>query len=389
MSIKIGIKVEILRGMLKGQKGTVVALNGTTQCTVAMPEHDGHETPLKQHRLRLDCVHPAGKGRKRNEKVTRSDDEVSRVCNIIEERRRKKAKTSRRIKQFLCEFTDGSIPKWLDAARLKGTEALEDWEGEEEVPEIFEPNLVVKEKSEKLAAWLAEAKRPVFLLGAGVSASVLPTFRGKNGLWTKNAHKNTTPQDCVQAIPTFSHRALVALEQAEHVYFCVTQNYDNLSRRSGFPRNKLSELHGNIFVENCDRCGHEYLRDFEVILDDSVDHETGRNCEQEGCTGTLRDNIIHFDEAFPWHELKMANAKFAGADLTIVLGSSLQVEPAASMPFKSKRRHRNPNTPYPRAVIVNLQPTPNDDEADLIIRGKTDDVFQHITKALGVAVNDA
>jgi NAD-dependent SIR2 family protein deacetylase len=158
---------------------------------------------------------------------------------------------------------------------------------------------------------------------------------------------------------TYTHRALAALERAGHVYYCVTQNYDDLSRQSRFPRKKLSELRGNIFVENCDCCGHEYHRDFEVILDDSVNHETGRTCKHDGCTGALRDNIVHFDEMLPWHELKMANAKFVGADLTIVLGSSLRVDPAASMPFKSKRRHCNPNTAPPKSVIVNLQETYN------------------------------
>jgi len=72
----------------------------------------------------------------------------------------------------------------------------------------------------------------------------------------------------------------------------------------------------------------------KVVLSAARDHETGRCCEAAGCGGALRDNIVHFDEALPWHQLKMANAKFVGADLTIVLGSSLHVEPAASLPFK-------------------------------------------------------
>ena len=413
MAIKLGNKVEILGGRYTDHSGVVVAFNGVKQCTVKIDANrsEGMDTDDKITKQEIRCrvslknvkvVLPQKSGKKR--KSTRNNDSnnaeemISKVTSIIQERRRKRGR-----RQYLCRFFDGSAPTWIERTSLKGTNVMREWEALEEgsngedkvdeVPETFENDSVVEEKSNQLAQWLENAKRPVFLLGAGVSSPVLPTFRGKNGLWTKNAHKNTKSTDCVQAQPTYTHRALTALEKAGYVYFCVTQNYDDLSRRSGFPSQKLSELHGNILVEACDNCGMEYHRGFEVVLDDSIDHETGRTCERKGCTGTLRDNIVHFDEALPWHELKMANAKFTGSDLAIVLGSSLHVEPAASMPFKSKRRHVNrqrnhdsQTMPRPKSVIVNVQPTPNDNEADLIIRAKTDDVFRHITAALGVGV---
>jgi len=58
------------------------------------------------------------------------------------------------------------------------------------------------------------------------------------------------------------------------VNWIATQNYDALSARSGFPTSKLSKLHGNIFTETCSKCSRVYHRDYEVPLDDSVDHET-------------------------------------------------------------------------------------------------------------------
>ena len=157
------------------------------------------------------------------------------------------------------------------------------------------------------------------------------------------------------------------------MYWLATQNYDGLSLRSGFPDNKLSELHGNIFVETCPKCLIRYTREFEVPLESSTNHETGRDCDDSDCDGKLCDTIVHFDQSLPWKELSITNANFSGADLTIVLGSSLRVNPAADLPFKSKRRKRFP--PKTQAVIVNLQPTPRDDEADLVIRATCDEVI--------------
>mmetsp|Transcript_18612 Transcript_18612/g.26268 ORF Transcript_18612/g.26268 Transcript_18612/m.26268 type:complete len:359 (+) Transcript_18612:34-1110(+) len=293
---------------------------------------------------------------------------------------KKKQKTTPTKHEYLCAWTDGQEPQWVDAKYLKGTPALEEWQyQEDEEPEEFDAPPILEEKCQTLANLLQQSKRPCFLLGAGISAPALPTFRGKNGLWTKNAHKNEK-QDAKPSTsqPTLAHRGLVALEKIGKVHWVTTQNYDDLSARSGFPTAKLSELHGNIFTETCDDCHTVFHRDFEVPLDTSENHETGRNCEK--CQGVLRDSIIHFEEDLPWHDLKMSNAKFVGSDLTVVLGSSLQVEPAASLPFRSKRRNRR-NKDI-KSVIVNLQKTPYDDEADLLIRGTCDDVIDKIAKQI-------
>jgi len=285
--------------------------------------------------------------------------------------------------EYLCAWTDGEDPQWVDAKYLQNTRALEDWEeAEDEQIEHHDSPIDLQRKCQTLAQWIKAAKRPCFLLGAGISAPVLPTFRGKNGLWTKGKHKNKKASVKVSdndVQPTKAHRGLVALEKNGFVNFLVTQNYDDLSSKSGFPENKLSELHGNIFTETCEKCNTKYHRNYEVPLETSQNHETGRYCD--ACGGILRDSIIHFDEPLPWHELKMANAKFVGSDMTIVLGSSLNVEPAASLPFKSKRRTRMGKDKI-KSCIVNLQKTPNDDEADLLIRGDCDKVIDAIAKEL-------
>ena len=332
------------------------------------------------------------------------DDNLAEIGSIIDERgnpakaggnkskaKKKKGKrkgVSVRPHEFKVTWSDGAPPQWVDACYLEDTTALEDWrDAEDEVAEDPDSPDELKAKLSELTGWIGRAKRPVFLLGAGISASVLPTFRGKGGLWTKNAGTYVppaAPKVGERPEPTRAHRGLVALEQAGHVYWLATQNYDDLSSRSGFPASKLSELHGNIYTETCPKCEQIYHRDFEVELATAKNHETGRTCDVDGCGGKLKDNIVHFEETLPWHELKMANAKFVGADLAVVLGSSLRVEPAASLPFKGKRRSKYGGFDggRPKSVIVNLQPTRLDDEADLVIRASCDEVVDHLARTM-------
>lgn len=275
----------------------------------------------------------------------------------------------------------------MKEADLEGTPALEEWnELEEEIPEIYDSDEDIARKSAIFAEWLRGSVRPAWLVGAGVSSSVLPTFRGSHGLWTRGRLAPKAREELQASTsysPTFAHTALAKLAEIGKVNWLASQNYDNLLLRAGFPAERLSELHGNIFQETCTACGHVYTRDFEVELSTSTDHETGRFCDQPGrkgpCGGALKDNIVHFSESLPWHAITMANAKFLGADLTVVLGSSLKVDPAASLPFKAKRRQRFGKT---RAVIVNLQPTPRDAEADLVIHARAEDVLRHVLAAL-------
>jgi len=304
---------------------------------------------------------------KEKRKAAAAEEEAD-VDRIIDERTRKKKK------QYLCTWMDGAPAQWVDAHYLTGSKAEEDWEcAESDEEELRDSEEEIEMKCATLKQWFDEAKRPVFYLGAGISAPVLPTFRGKGGLWTRNPQTKKGTNTQIQ--PTQAHYGIAELEKRGKVHWCVSQNYDDLSRRAGFPYNKLSELHGNIFVETCEKCQKNYFRDYEVELSTSEDHETGRSCEKKECNGLLRDNLVHFGEPIPG--LPVANAKSVASDISIVLGSSLKVYPAADLPFRAKRRNRR-KKPRPKVVIVNLQATPLDNEADLVIHATCDEVIQRL-----------
>jgi hypothetical protein len=169
-------------------------------------------------------------------------------------------------KKYLCAWMDGAEPQWVDTKYLQGTVALEEWEEAcEVVPELFDSEEEVARKCALLAQWWRSSQRTAILVGAGISASVLPTFRGQGGLWTKSAApmtKTSSSAASARPQPTQSHALLSALEKAGHVNFIASQNYDDLFR--DFPKSKLGELHGNIYTETCRGCSEIYHRDFDV-----------------------------------------------------------------------------------------------------------------------------
>lgn len=146
------------------------------------------------------------------------------------------------------------------------------------------------------------------------------------GVWTLEK-KGEKPQFDVpfeKAKPSFTHMALVALMQKGYLHYIVSQNVDGLHLRSGVPRAKLSELHGNIFAEYCDRCNTEYVRDFDIA--DMGCKPTGRMCDNGACGGPLRGMTIDWDSPLPDAEFDRAIDNHKQADLAICLVSQQQYQ---------------------------------------------------------------
>ncbi len=229
---------------------------------------------------------------------------------------------------------------------------------------------------------------------AGISTSAgVPDFRSGihtvlatgPGAWEKLATKTGSAKKHVRtamasAIPTYTHMSFVKLMEEGYLKFLISQNVDGMHRKSGIPPAKLAEVHGNTNVEKCDHCGKEYMRDYRVRTAANVhDHKTGRKCAVPGCHGSLCDTIINFGENLPERELKEGFAHSEQSDLCLAMGSSLRVTPAADMPSTTASKGG-------KLVVVNLQKTPLDGEAALVIHGMCDDVMRLTMQKVGLEV---
>jgi len=249
----------------------------------------------------------------------------------------------------------------------------------EEIEEHFEPDDVVLEKSLLLAKWIQESKHAIAFTGAGISTSAgIADFRGPQGLHTLAAKGEARKEKSVsslKAIPTTCHMSIVKMLETGHLKYLISQNTDGLHRKSGVPPAKISELHGNTCIENCVKCKREYLRDFRTRTALAVhEHITGRKCSDPKCGGDLADSIINFGENLPPEPLDKAFIHGERADLCLSLGSSLRVTPAADIPKIVAKRGK--------LIIVNLQTTPLDGMAALVIRARIDQVMHIVMQAL-------
>ena len=267
-------------------------------------------------------------------------------------------------------------------------------------PELSEADADLERKVDALADLVADAKAKggaVVHTGAGISTSAgIPDFRGPNGIWTlQKAGKAMPAASCRfdRARPSFTHAALVALQREGYVRYLVSCNVDCLHVRSGYPREEMAELHGNCFAERCELCETEYVRDFEMP---SVGFKTtGRRCVARGCDdgsgagrgGRLRDQVLDWEDPLPPKELKRAERESKEAALALVLGSSLQITPSCDLPLKTTRKRRD-GSEAGKLAIVNLQKTPKDRHATLVVHAKVDRVMWGLTRRLGVAVPD-
>ncbi|KAK4173784.1 putative mono-ADP-ribosyltransferase sirtuin [Triangularia setosa] len=254
--------------------------------------------------------------------------------------------------------------------------------------ERFEAPEAVSLKAKTIADQIKRSKHFIVFTGAGISTSAgIPDFRGPDGVWTLRKQKREAPYkatSALQAIPTPTHMALVELQNRGLLKYLVSQNCDGLHRKSGIAPEVISELHGNSNREYCRDCGKEYIRDFWAVAPYTktvTDHRTGRKCSMAGCNGVLLDTIINFGEFLSEQPLKLAKQNGRQADFCLVLGSSLTVPPACTIPEIAGKKKKG------KLAICNLQSTPLDhlvDEESMRVFAKTDDLMIAVMEHLGL-----
>jgi NAD-dependent deacetylase len=236
-----------------------------------------------------------------------------------------------------------------------------------------------------LARALARARFVAALTGAGVSAeSGVPTFRDAlTGLWAKfDPRELATPAafernpklvwdwyaerraQLAHVAPNAAHRALVAIERHAPRFLLATQNVDGLHAKAG-SRN-LVELHGNIARVRCAREGTVVAR-----WDDAFD-ELPPRCRH--CGAFLRPDVVWFDELLPAAALAAAEDAARSCDILLVVGTSAEVYPAASLPAGA-------HDAGAIVVEINPQPTPLSAGADYALRGPAGSLLPALLKA--------
>jgi mono-ADP-ribosyltransferase sirtuin 6 len=215
----------------------------------------------------------------------------------------------------------------------------------------------LEHKVNQLIELMRKSQYIVVHTGAGISTNAgIKDFRGPQGLW-RNYDKAPSAVmkaglELCTAHPTYTHFALATLFQIGIIKHIITQNVDGLHNSTGIPQQNLTNLHGNIYIERCEDCEHSYYKDFDVRRWKSLErppspefHYTGRQCTQPGignraeqvCNGPLRDTLIYLREYIVDQDLVEAYKHSIRADLSIVLGSSLSVPPASTLPLLAKR----------------------------------------------------
>nr|AUZ82952.1 sirtuin 6 [Brachionus koreanus] len=243
-------------------------------------------------------------------------------------------------------------------------------------PEIEDSIDQVLEKCDFFLDLINKSSHMVVITGAGLSTSCgIPDFRGPKGVWTleKKGLKPDTDISFNDAQPSFTHFVLTKLAQMGKIKFLISQNIDGLHMKSGFPMNRLAEVHGNMFALKCNLCQSKQLMSTcsPTIGLKSTNIKCSRPKPKGLCRGVLYDTILDWEDELPREEMSKSELNCKKSDLVLCLGTSMQIMPVGNYPLLTKKNNG-------KIVIINLQKTRLDQQADLVINAKLDFVFENL-----------
>ncbi|MEU2261941.1 Sir2 family NAD-dependent protein deacetylase [Streptomyces sp. NPDC019645] len=217
------------------------------------------------------------------------------------------------------------------------------------------------------------------LSGAGISTdSGIPDYRGPNGLWRRDpgAEKLVTYEHymadpdirrrswrmrldgpVLRAEPNAAHLAIAEFARSGHALRVITQNVDGLHQRAGVPDRKVLELHGTARAVVCTGC--HARSSMEDALERVRAGEADPACTS--CGGILKSATVMFGQRLDPVVLGESMGIAKACEVFIAVGSSLQVQPAASLAGIAAEHGA-------RLIIVNAEPTPYDELADEVVR---------------------
>jgi NAD-dependent deacetylase len=243
------------------------------------------------------------------------------------------------------------------------------------------------ERIERARAFLRSAQRVAAFTGAGISTeSGISDFRSPGGVWDR--YRIVTYQEFVASVesrkeywvmkkeffheltsarPNRAHKALARLEREGRLHCLITQNIDGLHQAAGSSPEKIIELHGTNRQADCLGCGRRLP--IEAVQERLESGEEEPRCEE--CGELLKPATVMFGQSMPEEELRCAFEYAAACDLLFMIGSSLQVQPAASIPQAAYQAGA-------KLIFINRTETPWDQIADLRFSEPAGEVMDRI-----------
>lgn len=234
---------------------------------------------------------------------------------------------------------------------------------------------------EKIKQAIDESYNIVIFTGAGISvASGIPDFRSSNGLYNQESGLSARPEEIISnsffnkhtesfykfykekmiyenATFNVAHKFFADLEKLNKNISIITQNIDGLHTKAG--STDVYEIHGSIYRNYCTKC-HKFYS-----LDDILKKTTVPLC---GCGGIIKPDVVLYEENLDYNTLTKSMYKIAHADLLIVVGTSLIVQPAASLINYFQGRN---------LILINKEKTPYDNIANIVVN---DDIIKIVNE---------